>query len=76
LAQLARRPGDSLAGVLGWLLLEAARRQQEAWHGVRFNEQDFHDRLVAQGPIPLPLALRYGLGEALWAATVGAVFAD
>ena len=72
LARLARHPGDALAGVLGWLLLEAARQQQEAWDGVGFEERCFHERLLSQGPIPLPLALRYGLGQALWEAAAGA----
>ena len=73
LTRLARHPGDALAGVLGWLLLEAARQHQEAWDGPAFEERHFHDRLLSQGPIPLPLALRYGLGPALWEAAAGTV---
>ncbi|WP_295585959.1 DUF885 family protein [uncultured Lamprocystis sp.] len=67
-------PGDALAAVLGWRLLEAARTQQEARDGTGFAERAFHDRLVSQGPIPLALALRYGLGQPLWQSAADMVF--
>ncbi|WP_295390151.1 hypothetical protein [uncultured Thiodictyon sp.] len=66
LAQLARHPGEALAGVLGWQLLEQAREHHAVGAGAGDAERDFHDRLVAQGAIPLPLVLRYGLGPNLW----------
>lgn len=66
IAQISRAPGDALAGVLGWLLLEAARREQEAAQGDGFSEREFHDRLLSQGSVPLPLVLRSVFGEALW----------
>jgi uncharacterized protein (DUF885 family) len=65
LARLVQHPGDALAAVLGWQLLEAARARYEAGPppaAVRI----FHDRLLSQGPIPLSLALRQVYGEAFW----------
>lgn len=64
LAQIARHPGDALAGVLGWRLLERAHGLLRAGGGP--TEAEFHDRLFSLGAIPLPLVLRYGFGQALW----------
>lgn len=73
LAQMARTPGDALAGALGWLLLEAARECQEADQADAFAPRSFHDRLVSQGAVPLPLVLRSGFGEDLWVRVWGRV---
>jgi hypothetical protein len=76
LVQMARNPGDSLAGALGWLLLEAARECQEADQANVFSPRSFHDRLVSQGAVPLPLVLRSAFGEPLWQAAQARVLAD
>ena len=73
-ARIVLAPGDALAAVLGWRLLEAARVLQEGRDGTGFAERAFHDRLVSQGPIPLALALRYGLGQPLWQSVLDTVF--
>lgn len=73
LAQMARNPGDALAGALGWLLLEAARECQEADQADAFSPCSFHDRLVSQGAVPLPLVLRSVFGEDLWVRAWGRV---
>jgi hypothetical protein len=54
---LARRPGRSLAGVLGWIELSRTRERAEERAGAGFREKDFHDRLLGTGRIPLPLVL-------------------
>ena len=75
LARIARTPGDALAGALGWLLLEAARESREAEEGSGFSPRRFHDRLVSQGAVPLPLVLQSVFGESLWRAARDQVFA-
>ena len=62
LVRVARHPGDALAGVLGWLLLVKARKQQEARVGAGFDERAFHNGLLGYGTIPLPLILEQELG--------------
>lgn len=66
LAEIARTPGDALAGALGWLLLGAAREALEAEEGRHFVPRDFHRRLLSQGQVPLPLVLGFAFGEPLW----------
>ena len=73
LIRLARAPGDAIAAVLGWRMIWEARRLLERRQGAGFSERGFHDSLVGQGPIPLPLVLRYGLGVDLWHEVRGAV---
>ena len=68
-AQLARHPGDALAGVLGWRLLEQVRDRQGAGLGA----PAWRALLASYGAIPLPLVLRYGLGQAPWQAAWDAV---
>lgn len=63
LVRLVRRPGEALAGVLGWLDLKRARERAVSVEGKRFSEHAFHHRLLAAGPIPLALALEVGLRE-------------
>jgi hypothetical protein len=76
LSQIARTPGDALAGALGWLLLEAARECREAEQGSGFSPRGFHDRLASQGTVPLPLVLHSAFGESLWRAARARVLAD
>ena len=52
------------------LLIESARRRLEPELGRR----EFHERLLRQGPVALPLVLRMEFGTNLWqelAAEVG-----
>jgi hypothetical protein len=65
LVRIARHPGDALAGVIGWLLLVKARKQEEARIGAGFDERAFHDGLLGYGTIPLPLILEQELGSDL-----------
>jgi len=70
LIQICREPGEALAGAMGGLLIESARRRLEPELGRR----EFHDRLLRQGPVALPLVLRMEFGASLWqelAAEVG-----
>jgi len=55
LIRLARRPGNALAGVLGWRALNAAR--ERALRAEGFSEAAFHDRLFSAGRVPLSLIL-------------------
>ena len=70
-AQLARHPGDALAGVLGWRLLEQVRDRQGVGAGLA--APAWPALLASYGAIPLPLMLRYGLGQAPWQAAWDAV---
>lgn len=54
---LARHPGSSVAGVLGWQAMKRARAASMELDGGAFSEGAFHDRLLARGPIPISLAL-------------------
>ncbi len=74
LAHTAARPGDALAGVLGWLMLEQIRDQQREIQGADFSERELHDRLVAHGSVPLPLVLKHGLGYPMWEGACQALF--
>ena len=62
-AALVQHPGDALATVLGWQLIEAAAARHE-----HAESRLFHDRLLGLGPIPVSLALRQGLGAGDWSA--------
>jgi uncharacterized protein (DUF885 family) len=64
LVSLARRPGEALAGALGWQALSRARQAASGRQGVGFREKSFHDRLLACGQIPVSLVLETELGEA------------
>lgn len=76
LADIARAPGDALAGVLGWLLLEAAREESGVSEGGAPSPRDFHDGLLSQGTVPLPLVLGSVFGEDLWRRSYKRVFQD
>jgi hypothetical protein len=62
LAGLMRNPGESLAAVLGWQLIEAGRRQYLRENGSAGEVRRFHDALVAQGTLPATAALAAILG--------------
>ena len=70
-AQLARHPGDALAGVLGWRLLEQVQDRLGADAGP--GAPPWRALLASYGAIPLPLVVRYGLGQAAWQAAWDAV---
>ena len=72
LARIARHPGDALAAVIGWRLLEQVHGQQGAVAGL--GAGGFHDRLFSLGAIPLPLVLRYAFEQALWQRASTVVF--
>jgi uncharacterized protein (DUF885 family) len=46
-------PGQALAYKVGQREIEAARRDQEAALGARFDLRAFHDELLRHGPLPL-----------------------
>ena len=64
LAELIQRPGDALAAVLGWQLIEAARGQLRAGGDEPATLRGFHDSLLRQGPVPASMALATVVGEA------------
>ena len=76
LADIARAPGDALAGALGWLLLEAAREEWGGCEGGAPSPRDFHNALLSQGTVPLPLVLGSVFGEDLWRRSYARVFRD
>jgi hypothetical protein len=76
LVALLRRPGDALAGVLGWDALTRARKLGETAAPAGFDQRAFHDRLVAEGRIPVPLALESALGAERWSEIATPWLAD
>jgi uncharacterized protein (DUF885 family) len=62
LVGICRHPAEALAGAVGGLLIEAARRRLEPELG----RGEFHRRLLRQGPVALPLVLRMEFGASLW----------
>ena len=48
-------PGQALSYKVGEMRFRALRREQEAKWGARFDLRRFHDRLLAQGCVPLPM---------------------
>src|SRR6185437_347744 len=51
----AALPGQALAYQIGNRAFRALRRRAEAALGERFNLRDFHDTLLAAGPVTLPI---------------------
>jgi hypothetical protein len=72
LAALIRSPGDALAAVLGWQLIDAARRRTVPEGGAAALRR-FHDGLLTRGPIPASAALAAGLGEETVSALLAAL---
>ena len=66
-ARVVRHPGDALAVVLGWQLIEAAA----ALDGGP-KPAILHQRLLGQGAIPLSLAMTHAVGETHWQAVLRA----
>ena len=66
-ARVVRHPGDALAVVLGWQLIEAAASLDGGPEAAVL-----HQRLLAQGAIPLPLAMTHAVGETHWQAALSA----
>jgi uncharacterized protein (DUF885 family) len=64
LANLARHPGDALAGAAGWLMLHQARTILQIGQDASVGE--FHDRVLSQGPVPPALLLPHLFGGELW----------
>lgn len=69
-AWISRAPTVALGQALGAELLRALRVQQL---GQGAALRDFHDRLLEDGPIPLPLVVRRLGGEEAWRALRAAV---
>lgn len=65
LVDLGRRPGDALAGVVGWMLLHQARELQQT-ADPEFSVGEFHDALLRQGPVPPALLIPHLFGDKLW----------
>jgi len=68
--ELTRCPGDALAGVVGWRALWLLRNRVTA-AGTPLGE--FHDRLLAGGPIALPLLAEQAFGREVWDAVLTAL---
>ncbi len=66
--ELTQRPTDALAGVVGWRLLWRLRDEAERSQGL--SVRSFHDRLLAAGPIALPLVAEQVFGAQAWQATL------
>lgn len=64
LVDLARHPGDALAGAVGWLLMHQAREVQQ--RDAEFSIGEFHDRLLSQGPVPPALLIPHLFGDRVW----------
>ena len=67
--ELTRNPADALAAVVGWRALWSLRRQRER-AGRGESLRDLHDRLLAGGPIALPLLAEQAFGRAAWDAAL------
>mgnify|MGYP006993419668 FL=1 len=67
--ELTRNPGDALAGVIGWRVLWKLRRQHEI-REPSSTLRAFHDRLLAGGPIALPLVAERAFGREAWDAAL------
>jgi hypothetical protein len=72
LAQIARSPGDALAAVLGWRLIDAAAAADgQPPRGA--SRRLLHDQLLRLGAVPLSLVLRQALGDGAWDGILTAV---
>ncbi|MCU0767247.1 MAG: DUF885 domain-containing protein [Gammaproteobacteria bacterium] len=66
--ELTQRPADALAGVTGWRALWCLRDRVERVEGL--STRQFHDRLLAGGPIALPLVAEQAFGPQAWQAAL------
>jgi hypothetical protein len=73
--ELTRSPGDALAGVVGWRALWSLRRQHEI-REPSSTLRAFHDRLLAGGPIALPLVAARAFGSEAWDAALAELLAS
>jgi hypothetical protein len=64
--EISQRPGDALAAVAGWRALWLLRSHVQQDQGVSVRQ--FHDRLLAGGPIALPLLAESAFGREAWDA--------
>lgn len=74
LTAISRRPTDAFMALLGADLIEQLallRAEQEPTS----NLMDFHERLLATGPVALPLVVRRAFGSALWQTAIARVLA-
>lgn len=65
LMRLTRMPTESLAGVLGWRMLEILRKEREEIDA-GFEAKVFHGNLLRLGTIALPMAIRRAFGQEQW----------
>lgn len=73
--ELTRSPADALAGVVGWRALWKLRRQHEI-REPSSTLRAFHDRLLAGGPIALPLVAERAFGREAWVAALEELLAS
>jgi hypothetical protein len=67
LIELARRPTDAVAGVLGWQEIEGTQQALRK-EGPEWGPGEFNDKLLEQGAVPVPLIIRHGFGASVWRA--------
>jgi uncharacterized protein (DUF885 family) len=72
---LTRNPADALAAVVGWRALWKLRRQHEV-REPSSTLRAYHDRLLAAGPIALPLVAERAFGRDAWEAALEALLAS
>jgi len=65
LAMVSMHPTDAAAGAVGASLIESARSHLEAREPA-FSLRQFHDRLLSQGAVALPLVICRAFGEEFW----------
>lgn len=69
----SRAPTVPMGYACGWALIDAARTRLRRDAGP-FTLKSFHDRLLSQGSIALPLVLRREFGDGLWSQLRSEVF--
>ena len=57
------RPSYAIAYVVGFVQIMKLREEYKQRRGKKFNLRDFHDRLLTQGAMPIPLARKLLLHE-------------
>ncbi|MCB1760310.1 MAG: DUF885 family protein [Gammaproteobacteria bacterium] len=65
LLQLTRNPGDALASLVNWRMLNTLRHcvAQQSGEGAL---QEMHQTILAAGVVPVPLMIRHLFGSQLW----------